>query len=66
VGFQAVADADAPLRPAQGEIAEAMWVTRADLREALHAGDWAGEGTLRLPGAVSIARAMLDAWAAAG
>ena len=25
VGFQAVADADAPLRPAQGEIAEAMW-----------------------------------------
>ena len=29
VGFQAVADADAPLRPAEGEIAEAMWVTRA-------------------------------------
>ena len=28
VGFQAVADADAPLRPAEGEIAEAMWVTR--------------------------------------
>ena len=66
VGFQAVADADVPLRPAQGEIAEAMWVTRADLRKALPAGDWAGEGTLRLPGAVSIARAMLDAWAAAG
>jgi NAD+ diphosphatase len=66
VGFQAVADADAPLRPAQGEIAEAMWVTRADLRAALEAGDWAGEGTLRLPGTVSIARAMLEAWAAAG
>jgi NAD+ diphosphatase len=66
VGFQAVADADAPLHPAQGEIAEAMWVTRADLRVALEAGDWAGEGTLRLPGAVSIARAMLEAWAAAG
>ena len=36
VGFQAVADADAPLRPADGEIAEAMWVTRAELR----AGAW--------------------------
>ena len=66
VGFQAVADADAPLRPAQGEIAEAKWVTRAELRDALAAGDWAGEGGLRLPGAVSIARAMLEAWAAAG
>jgi NAD+ diphosphatase len=66
VGFQAVADADVPLQPAQGEIAEAMWVTRAELRQALEAGDWGGaEGTLRLPGAVSIARAMLEAWAAA-
>ncbi len=66
VGFQAVADADAPLRPAQGEIAEARWVGRVELRAALDAGDWAGEGSLRLPGAVSIARAMLEAWAAAG
>jgi NAD+ diphosphatase len=66
VGFQAVADADAPVRPAQGEIAEAKWVTRAELREALAAGDWAGEGSLRLPGHVSIARAMLEAWAAVG
>ena len=72
VGFQAVADADVPLRPAEGEIAEAMWVTRAELRRALRAGDWAGGATaqgtagetLRLPGAVSIARTMLDAWAA--
>ena len=38
VGFQAVADPDAPLRPADGEIAEAMWVTRAELREALASG----------------------------
>jgi NAD+ diphosphatase len=66
VGFQAVGDADAPLRPAKGEIAEARWVTRADLRTALAAGDWAGEGTLRLPGVVSIARTMLEAWAAVG
>jgi len=68
VGFQAVADADVPLRPAQGEIAEAMWVTRAELREAMAAGDWAGApgSRLLLPGAVSIARAMLEGWAAAG
>jgi NAD+ diphosphatase len=67
VGFQAVADADVALHPAQGEIAEAMWVTRTELRAALAAGDWAGaESVLRLPGAVSIARAMLEAWAAAG
>ena len=32
VGFQALADVGAPLRPAEGEIAEAMWVTRAELR----------------------------------
>jgi NAD+ diphosphatase len=66
VGFQAVADADAPLRPAEGEIAEAMWVTRADVREAMAAGDWAGApgSRLLLPGRVSIARAMLEAWAA--
>jgi NAD+ diphosphatase len=68
VGFQALADVGAPLRPAEGEIAEAMWVTRAELRHALAAGDWAGaEGSrLLLPGAVSIARAMLEAWAAVG
>jgi NAD+ diphosphatase len=66
VGFQAAADADVPLRPAEGEIAEAKWVTRAELRAALADGDWAGEGALRLPGKVSIARAMLEAWADAG
>ena len=68
VGFQALADMGAPLRPAEGEIAEAMWVTRTELRHALAAGDWAGaEGSrLLLPGAVSIARAMLEAWAAVG
>jgi NAD+ diphosphatase len=68
VGFQALADVGAPLRPAEGEIAEAMWVTRAELRHAMAAGDWAAaEGSrLLLPGAVSIARAMLEAWAAIG
>jgi NAD+ diphosphatase len=67
VGFQALADRDAPLVPADGEIAEARWVSRAELREALGRGDWAGEPgerPLLLPGRVSIARSMLDSWAA--
>jgi NAD+ diphosphatase len=68
VGFRALADRDAPLVPADGEIEEAKWVTRAELREALGRGDWGGEPgdtrPLLLPGRVSIARSMLEAWAA--
>jgi NAD+ diphosphatase len=68
VGFSAVADPQIPLVPADGEIAEAMWVTRAELRRALEVGDWGaspeGERPLLLPGRVSIARSMLDSWAA--
>jgi NAD+ diphosphatase len=66
VAFHAVADPDAPLVPADGEIAEAMWATRADLQRALDAGDWAarGDAPFLLPGRVSIARTMLESWAA--
>jgi NAD+ diphosphatase len=68
VGFSAVADPDAPLVPADGEIAEAKWVSRAELRRALDAGDWVAkpgaERPLMLPGRVSIARSMLESWAA--
>jgi NAD+ diphosphatase len=64
VGFHAVADPELPLRPADGEIAEAMWVTRAQLRSALAHGDWGAEAPLLLPGRVSIARSMLESWAA--
>ncbi len=63
VGFAAVAPAGAPLHPADGEIEEARWVSRADLRAALAAGGEV-EG-LRLPGPTSIARMMLAGWAAA-
>ena len=85
IGFSAVADPSAPLRLQEGEIENARWVSRAELQEALDAGEWshrdgeargaggaggtafeAGEGReLILPGGVSIARAMLEAWAAA-
>jgi NAD+ diphosphatase len=68
VGFHALADHDAPLVPADGEIAEAKWVSRAEVRDALGRGDWGGEPDdtrpLLLPGRVSIARSMLDSWAA--
>jgi NAD+ diphosphatase len=68
IGFSAVADPDEPLVPAEGEIAEAMWVTRAELRAALEDGDWSArpkaERPLLLPGKVSIARSMLESWAA--
>ncbi len=68
IGFSATADPEEPLVPAEGEIAEAMWVTRAELRSALDAGDWAArpkaERPLLLPGKVSIARSMLESWAA--
>nr|WP_211176891.1 NAD(+) diphosphatase [Pseudonocardia acidicola] len=71
LGFEAIADPSVPLRPADGEIAEAFWVSRAELRAALERGDWAGRGgpgerLVLLPGKVSIARSMLEAWAEAG
>ncbi|MCE0768283.1 NAD(+) diphosphatase [Pseudonocardia kujensis] len=71
VGFQAVADPDQPLRPADGEIEEAIWVTREELRAAMEKSDWGArdesDGKLvLLPGRVSIARSMLDSWAAQG
>ncbi len=66
IGFSAVADPEQPIVPADGEIEEAFWVTRATLRAALVEGDWAApDGPLLLPGPVSIARTMLEAWAAA-
>ena len=63
VGFTAVAPGGASLHPADGEIEEARWVSRADLRRTLAAG---GElDDLKLPGPTSIARMMLAGWAAA-
>ncbi len=61
VGFTAVADRSAPLVLADGEIAEARWVSRDQVRAAL-AGEPVG---FALPGGVSIARHMVEAWARA-
>lgn len=73
-GFAAIADPAEPLRFLDGEIGDAVWFHRDEVREALARGDdWVrvdGEPRsdqngprLRLPGSISIARALIEAWA---
>lgn len=63
IGFEAVADPAEPLRPAEGEIAEAKWVSRADVRKAIEEpGSVPGLG---LAGGASIAFRMLQSWSGA-
>ncbi|MBY0441648.1 MAG: NAD(+) diphosphatase [Mycobacteriaceae bacterium] len=66
VGFHAVGDPDREFSFNDGEIAEAAWFTRDEIRAALAAGDWTSgpESTLLLPGAISIAREIIESWAA--
>ncbi len=66
VGFHAVGDPEQPFSFNDGEIAEAQWFTRAEVREALDQGDWGSGGTSRLllPGSISIAREIIESWAA--
>lgn len=65
IGFAAVGDPDAPLVFADGEIAEAHWFTRDEVRKALELGDWTSneDAPLLLPGSISIARGILESWA---
>ncbi|MCA1225132.1 NAD(+) diphosphatase [Saccharopolyspora sp. 6M] len=62
LGFAAIADPAVPLRPADGEIEEARWVSRADVQAAMRTEDGIIPG-LRLPPSVSIAHRMLKGWA---
>ncbi|MGB3772952.1 MAG: NAD(+) diphosphatase [Rhodococcus sp. (in: high G+C Gram-positive bacteria)] len=66
IGFAARAEAGQDLSFNDGEIAEARWFTRTEVRDALAAGDWSASDDvpLLLPGSISIARAMLESWAA--
>ena len=66
VGFHAVADPDEDFSFNDGEIGEAAWFTRDEVRAALDAGDWtsSSESKLLLPGSVSIARVIIESWAA--
>lgn len=63
VGFTAIADPAEPLVPADGEIAQAKWVSRDQVRQAL-AEPGSVEDLLLAPGA-SIAYRMISSWAAA-
>jgi NAD+ diphosphatase len=66
VGFHAVADPEQPFSFNDGEIAEAHWFTRAEIRAALDQGDWSSntDSRLLLPGSISIAREIIESWAA--
>lgn len=65
VGFHALGDPEQEFAFRDGEIAEAAWFTRAEVRAALEAGDWSSDSTskLLLPGSISIAREMIESWA---
>jgi NAD+ diphosphatase len=65
VGFHALADPDQQFSFNDGEIAEAAWFTRDEIRAALDAGDWtsASGSKLLLPGSISIARVIIESWA---
>ncbi|WP_179467430.1 NAD(+) diphosphatase [Mycolicibacterium vinylchloridicum] len=66
VGFHAIGDPEQEFVFHDGEIAEAAWFTRAEVREALEHGDWNSESSSRLllPGSISIAREIIESWAA--
>lgn len=65
VGFHAIGDPEQEFFFSDGEIAEAGWFTRTEVREALADGDWNSESSSRLllPGSISIAREIIESWA---
>lgn len=68
VGFHAVADPEQEFAFNDGEIAEAAWFTRDEIRAALGEGDWSSDSTSRLllPGSISIAREIIESWVYGG
>ena len=68
VGFHAIGDPEQEFSFNDGEIAEAAWFTRDEVRAALQEGDWSSESSSRLllPGSISIAREIIESWAHAG
>ena len=65
VGFHAVADPGGEFSFNDGEIAEAAWFSRDEIRDALQQGDWSSTSPSRLllPGSISIAREIIESWA---
>jgi NAD+ diphosphatase len=68
VGFHALGDPEQEFVFSDGEIAEAAWFTRDEVRAALADGDWSSDSPSRLllPGSISIAREIIESWAAQG
>jgi NAD+ diphosphatase len=66
VGFHALGDPEQEFSFNDGEIAEAAWFSRAEIRDALDHGDWSSDAPSRLllPGSISIAREIIESWAA--
>ncbi|MBV9091811.1 MAG: NAD(+) diphosphatase [Mycobacteriaceae bacterium] len=66
VGFHALADPGQEFSFNDGEITEAAWFTRDQIRHALAQGDWTSNSRseLMLPGSISIAREIIESWAA--
>lgn len=66
VGFHAVGDPAEGFSFNDGEIVEAAWFTRDEVCAALAAGDWSGpsDSKLLLPASISIARVIIESWAA--
>ncbi len=64
LGYRAVCDPDAEPVPQDGELADAGWFTRDQLRDA---GGWeGGPGPVLLPPPVSIAHRLITDWVAEG
>lgn len=74
LGFEAIGNPDDELQFLDGEIGDAIWFDRAEVIAALELGNnWSRDETpgtpaadaprLRLPGSISIAHAMITAWA---
>ena len=73
LGYEASAAPDSAQqpRPQPGEMVEVAWFSLDEVRAATRledhpAGNGRGGGALRLPGEVSIARRLIDAWVARG
>lgn len=65
VGFHAVADRGQEFVFNDGEITEAAWFTRDEVRAALASGAWdagSADSKLLLPGSISIARTIIESW----
>jgi NAD+ diphosphatase len=67
VGFHAIGDPEQKFVFSDGEIAEADWFTRDEVRAALADGDWSSDSPSRLllPGSISIAREIIESWVVA-